>query len=198
MANEIQGKKVAILAADGFEESELRKPKEALEAAGAQTVIVSLQPGSIRGWKDKNWSDQVLVDHTVDDAKAENFDALVIPGGTMNPDKLRMDEKAVAFVRRFFESGKTIGSICHGPWVLVEADLVRGRRVTSYKAIKTDLINAGARWEDSEVVVDEGIVTSRQPDDLPAFCDKLIEEIAEGKHERAPMPSGRESRATMK
>lgn len=180
---QLDGKKIAILATDGFEQSELFEPKKALEEAGAQTQVVSLQSGSIKGWNEKQWGDEVSVDTTVENASASDFDGLVLPGGQMNPDKLRADENAVAFVRAFFEQKKPVGAICHGPWLLVEAGVADGRKVTSYKSIKTDLKNAGADWVDQEVVVDNGLVTSRQPDDLPAFNAKLIEEFAEGKHE---------------
>jgi protease I len=191
MPQDLSGKKIAILAADGFEQSELMVPKQKLEDAGAETAIVSIKPGTIKGWKDKNWADEIPVDTTVDGARPEDFDALVIPGGTHNPDKLRMNEQAVQFVKEFYRSGKPIASICHGPWVLVEADIVRGLNVTSYGSIKTDLKNAGAHWTDEEVVVDEGIITSRDPNDLPAFCDKLIEEIMEGAHARTGSASMR-------
>jgi protease I len=182
MADQLNGKKVAILATDGSEQSELAEPKKALEAAGAQTHIVSLQEGSIKGWKDNNWSDSFPVDALVTDVSASDYDALVLPGGVINPDKLRVDEDAVAFVRAFFDQGKPVGAICHGPWTLINAGVVEGRNLTSYKSIKEDLVNAGAHWFDEEVVTDQGLVTSRQPDDLPAFNAKLVEEIAEGIH----------------
>ena len=179
---QLSGKKIAILATNGFEQSELLEPKKALEEAGAQTHVVSLGSGSIKGWKDKNWGDSVDVDVTLAEASADDYDGLVLPGGQMNPDILRADEKAVAFVRDFFTQHKPVGAICHGPWLLVEAGVVDGRTVTSYKSIQTDMKNAGANWVDQEVVVDQGLVTSRQPEDLPAFNAKLIEEFAEGKH----------------
>jgi protease I len=179
---EIQGKHVAILATDGFEQSELFGPKQALEQAGARTSVVSLRPGEIKGWNDQDWGDTVPVDMTVGQARTEEFDALVLPGGVMNPDKLRMNEEAVNFVLRFFEEGKPVGAICHGPWLLVEADVVDGREVTSWPSLRTDLENAGAIWTDREVVVDGGLVTSRNPGDIPAFSRKLIEEIGEGEH----------------
>jgi protease I len=178
----LNGKRVAILATDGFEESELRSPREALLQAGAFVDLVALKLGAIKGWKDGDWSEVEQVDLAVADAKAEDFDALLIPGGVMNPDKLRMNSDAVAFVRDFFEQQKPVAAICHGPWLLAEADVLKGRKVTSYKSIRTDLINAGAKWEDSEVVVDHGLVTSRSPKDLPAFNAKLLEEVREGKH----------------
>jgi protease I len=184
MANKLEGIKVAILATDGFEQSELFEPKKALEEAGAEVKIVSLKPGEIKGWNEKNWGDSIAVDLTVDEARAEDFDALQLPGGVINPDKLRMEEKAVEFVKAFFEAGKPVAAICHAPWTLVEADVVRGRTVTSWRSVKTDLENAGAKWVDQEVVTDNGLVTSRNPGDLPAFNRKMIEEFAEGIHRR--------------
>lgn len=181
----ISGKKVAILATDGFEQSELLEPKRMLEEAGAETVVVAPHAGEISGWKDKNWADSVKVDETLDGCSAEDFDALMLPGGLMNPDRLRMDPRAVDFVREFASTGKPIGAICHGPWTLIEAGAVRGRKMTSWPAIKSDLENAGAEWVDEEVVTDNGLVTSRKPDDIPAFARKLIEEISEGAHARA-------------
>ena len=183
MAEQLNGKKIAILATDGFEQSELIEPKKALENAGAQTHVVSLESGEIKGWKDKDWGDSVKVDVTIDAANAADYDALMLPGGVMNPDKLRTNEKAVSFVRDFFAGHKPVGAICHGPWTLIEADVVEGRTVTSWPSLKTDLENAGATWVDQEVVCDQGLVTSRKPDDLPAFNAKLIEEIGEGKHD---------------
>lgn len=179
---QLDGKKVAILATNGFEQSELLEPKKALEAAGAQTHIVSLETGSIKGWKDKNWGDSVNVDAIVADVSASDYDALHLPGGQMNPDLLRVNPAAVGFVRSFFEQHKPVGAICHAPWLLAEAGVADGRTLTSYASIKTDMKNAGANWIDQEVVCDQGLVTSRQPDDLPAYNAKLIEEIAEGKH----------------
>lgn len=183
MAEQLNGKKVAILATDGFEQSELMEPKKALEAAGAQTHVVSLESGEIKGWKDKDWGDSVPVDVTIDAANAADYDALMLPGGVMNPDKLRTNDQAVSFVRDFFTAGKPVGAICHAPWTLIEAGVVNGRTVTSWPSLKTDLENAGANWVDQEVVCEQGLVTSRKPDDLPAFNAKLIEEIGEGKHE---------------
>lgn len=184
MKKTLQGKSVAILAADGFEQSELLEPKKALEDAGAEVTIVSLESGKIKGWDEKDWGKSIGVDLTLDEADAADFDALQLPGGVMNPDKLRDDARAVAFVKSFFDAGKPIGAICHGPWTLIEADAVKGRRLTSYSSIRTDLENAGAQWVDEEVVTDNGLVTSRKPADLPAFNAKLIEEIAEGVHPR--------------
>jgi protease I len=182
--HDLTGKKVAILAADGFEQVELTEPRKALDEAGAETHIVSAADGRVKGWQKDHWGDEFEVDVPLDRAAADDYDAIVIPGGQMNPDNLRADEKAVSFVRAFVDAGKPVAAICHGPWVLVEADVVRGRRMTSYHSIRTDLRNAGADWVDEEVVVDEGIVTSRNPDDLPAFNRKVIEEVAEGRHAR--------------
>jgi protease I len=184
MANELQGKKVAILAADGVERVELEQPRQAATDAGAQTELLSLHDGEIQARNnDLEDAGTFQVDRLVADASVDDYDALLLPGGTVNPDKLRMDEDAVSFVRDFFESGKPIASICHGPWTLVEADVVRGRRLTSFPSLRTDLRNAGAEVVDEQVVTDEGLVTSRSPDDLPAFCAKLVEEFAEGRHE---------------
>jgi len=180
----INGKKVAILATDGFEQAELMEPMQALEQAGAQTTIVSIHPGEIKGWSGQDWGQSVKVDQTVDQCDCEDFDALMLPGGVMNPDKLRMDDNAVMFVRDFFEAGKPIGAICHGPWMLVEADVIEDTTLTSWPSLETDIVNAGGMWVDEEVVTDNGIVTSRKPADIPAFNKKLIEEIAEGTHSR--------------
>lgn len=179
----INGKRVAILATDGYEQSELLEPLKALKNAGATVHIVSLNPGVIKGWDDGNWGDTVNVDRTVDEANAAEYDALMLPGGVMNPDKLRVNDMAVSFVTGFFERGLPVGAICHGPWTLINAQVVDGRTLTSYPSIAQDLKNAGATWLDEEVVCDKGLVTSRKPADLPAFCEKLIEEIAEGYHE---------------
>lgn len=180
----LKGKKVALLVAKGFEEVELTEPRKALEQAGAETDIVSIEKDKVRSWKFTDWGGEFDVDAHIADARAEDYDALVLPGGVMNPDFLRMDERAVRFVRAFAKAGKPIGAICHGPWTLVEADAVRGRRVTSYPSLRTDLGNAGANWIDAEVIVDKGLVTSRNPRDLPAFCAKLVEEVAEGRHDK--------------
>ncbi len=183
-SKELKGKKIAILATDGFEESELIDPKKALEGAGAEVEVVSLKSGEIKGWKHADWGKSVSVDKTLDSAEAADYDGLLLPGGVMSPDKLRMEEKAVSFIREFTTAGKPIAAICHGPWSLIETGFVRGRRMTSWPSIKTDLKNAGATWVDEEVVVDTGLVTSRKPDDIPAFNKKMIEEFAEGKHAR--------------
>ena len=176
-------KRVAILATNGFEESELREPKKALENAGAEVHIISEESGSIKGWADGNWSNSYDVDKTLDQVSHSDYNALVLPGGVINPDQLRRNEKAVSFVKDFFKAHKPVGAICHAPWLLAEADVLEGRRITSYSSIKKDMINAGANWIDREVVVDAGLVTSRNPNDLPAFNAKLVEEVYEGKHE---------------
>ena len=176
-------KRIAILATNGFEESELKSPKEAMEKEGFQVDIVSPQAGKIKGWSKGNWSNSYDVDETLDNVKADDYSALMLPGGVMNPDTLRQNDRALTFVRDFFKQEKPVAAICHTPWILISADVVKGRKMTSYKSIKDDLINAGANWVDEEVVVDQGFVTSRNPNDLPAFNAKLIEEIKEGKHE---------------
>lgn len=182
MANDLSGKKVAILAAQGFEQVELTSPKKALEDAGATVHVVSLEEGRIRGWDETDWGDEIDVDRAVADADAGDYDALVIPGGVINPDLLRRDKRAVGFVRQFFAEHKPVASICHGPWMIVEAGAAQGRRMTSFHSIKTDVQNAGATWVDEEVVVDRGLVTSRNPGDLDAFNRKTIEEVREGTH----------------
>jgi protease I len=179
----LTGKKVAILATDGFERSELMSPQSALLDVGATVHIISDHGGSIRSWHNSDWNETVDVDKTVNEVNADDYDALVLPGGVINPDKLRTNEKAVSFIRDFFAQHKPVASICHGPQLLIEAAVVEGRTLTSFPSIKTDLINAGAHWEDSEVVTDNSLVTSRNPDDLPAFNAKMVEEIAEGKHD---------------
>jgi protease I len=175
-------KRVAILATDGVEQVELTEPRKALEDAGATAELVSPKRGKIKAWQHDRWGDELKVDVPLDEARAEDYDALMLPGGVMNPDHLRQDQKAVQFVRSFFAAGKPIAAICHAPWMLIEADVVRGRTVTSWPSLRTDLRNAGADWVDREVVTDEGLVTSRKPDDIPAFNKKMIEEIAEGVH----------------
>jgi len=182
MAERLDGKRVALLVADGFEEVELTEPKRALEEAGATAVIVSPSTDTVRSWQHTDWGVGFDVDSPLDAASESDFDALVLPGGVMNPDALRQNDKAVAFVQGFFDHHKPVAAICHGGWTLAEADVLQGRRVTSYPSIRTDLKNAGAVWVDEEVVVDNGLVTSRNPHDLPAFNAKLIEEVAEGRH----------------
>jgi len=176
-------KRIAILATNGFEESELKSPKEAMEKEGFQVDIVSPETGEIKGWANGNWSNSYKVDRMLNEVEAKEYNALLLPGGVINPDQLRTNEDALLFVRDFFKQKKPVAAICHGPQILISADVVRDRKLTSYKSIKDDLVNAGANWVDREVVVDEGFVTSRNPKDLPAFNSKLIEEIKEGKHE---------------
>ena len=180
--NSLENVKVAILATDGFEQSELLEPRKALEDAGAKVSIVSLKAGTIKAWKHTEWGEEIPVDITVDEADASEFDALLLPGGVMNPDRLRADAAAVSFVRQMGEAGKPIAAICHGPWTLIDADLVHGRTLTSWPSLQADLTNAGAQWVNEEVVVDNGLVTSRKPDDIPAFNAKMLEEFAEGRH----------------
>lgn len=177
-------KRIAILATNGFEEVELRSPKEYLEKQGWKAEIVSPESGSIRSWASTEWGKDYKVDQELKNVKATDYDALVLPGGVINPDKLRTNENALAFIKDFFKAGKPVAAICHGPQILISADLVKGRKMTSYPSIKIDLMNAGAEWHDQEVVVDEGLVTSRNPDDLPAFNKKLVEEIKEGKYQQ--------------
>jgi protease I len=183
VANKLQGKRVAFLATDMVEQVELTEPWKAVEGEGAQPELISLEEGEIQGFKHYDKADKFKVDRTVEEATADDYDALVIPGGVGNPDTLRMDENAVEFTRQFFEQGKPVGVICHGPWMLVETGVVRGRKVTSWPSLETDIRNAGGNWVDEQVVVDNGLVTSRKPDDLPAFNEKIIEEFAEGRHE---------------
>jgi protease I len=178
----LKGKKVAIIAADMVEQVELVEPRKALEKAGADTDLISMEPGAIQGFNHFEAADKHTVDRTIDEAKASEYDALMIPGGVGNPDLMRGDKRMVAFTRSFVEQGKPVAVICHGPWMLVEADVVRGREVTSWPTLRTDISNAGGKWVDREVVVDSGLVTSRKPDDIPAFNSKMIEEFAEGVH----------------
>jgi protease I len=170
----LQGKKVAILVENGFEQSELTEPRKALEAAGAKTTIVSPVKGKVKGWEHTDWGDELPVDLALDDASPAEFDALLLPGGVMNPDKLRLHPKAIDFVRAFAQAGKPIAAICHGPWTLIDAGVAKGRTMTSYPTLRTDLTNAGASWVDREVVVDRGLLTSRKPGDLPAFNREMI------------------------
>jgi protease I len=186
----LNGKKVAILVAEGFEQAEMVGPRQALEQAGAKTSIVSPAEGEVQAWKHFDKGDRFQVDVPLEGARADDYDALLLPGGVANPDQLRANKEAVSFVKQFVDSGKPIGVICHGPWTLIEAGGVKGRTMTSWPSLHTDLVNAGAKWVDQEVVVDRGMVSSRKPDDIPAFSRKLIEEIGEGKHQR-----GRAARA---
>jgi protease I len=190
VTDKLRGKKVAILAADMFERVELEEPRKALEEAGADIEIVSIRDGEIQGFDHFEPAGKLRVDKTVEEVDASDYDALLVPGGVGNPDQLRADENAVSFVRDFAQAGKPMAVICHGPWVLVEAGIARGRRLTSWPSLQTDIRNAGGDWVDEEVVVDNGLVTSRKPDDIPAFNEKMIEEFAEGRHEQAPSPQG--------
>jgi protease I len=180
--DKLKNKRVAIVATDGFEQSELVEPRKALEEAGAKTEVISIKAGKIKGWNMTDWGQEIAVDKTIDSVHAADYDALLLPGGVMNPDKLRRNPDVLKFVVAFFDAGKPVGAICHGPWTLIDAGLVRGRKLTSYESIQSDLKNAGAFWVDEQVVVDQGLVTSRKPDDIPAFNKKLIEEIGEGVH----------------
>ena len=184
----LTGKRVAALLTDGVEQVELTSPKQTLEQAGASVTVISPHGGKVRGWDHDHWGQEFTVDLTLDRARPGDFDALLLPGGVMNPDALRMDERAVQFVREMARSGKPIAAICHGPWLLVEADVVRGRTLTSYPSLKTDVTNAGGHWVDKEAVVDDGLVTSRSPQDLPAFGAKMVEEFGEGRHARGAQP----------
>jgi protease I len=178
----VKGKKVLILATHGFEQSELEIPRDRLKEHGATVHVVAPEKGEIRGWDKKDWGRAVSVDHALDQVKAADYDAIVLPGGQMNPDTLRANPVALKLIREFFDQKKVVAAICHAPWLLIDTGIAKGRKLTSYKSMKADLINAGARWEDKEVVTDEGLVTSRHPGDLEAFSAKIMEEIAEGKH----------------
>jgi protease I len=179
---DLKGKKIAILATNGFEQSELEVPRDRLKKAGATVDVVSLAAGEIKGWDMKDWGQPVKVDKTLDQVKEADYDAIVLPGGQINPDLLRVEQKALNFIKAFFDAKKVVAAICHAPWLLVETGIAKGRKMTSYKSIKTDVINAGAKWEDSQVVTDQGIITSRNPGDLEAFSAKIIEEVKEGRH----------------
>jgi protease I len=180
--NDLNGKRVAILATDGVEQAELTEPRKALDDAGATTIVVSPKEGKIKAWQHDHWGDEIPVDRALREAKPDDFDALMLPGGVMNPDRLRTDKQAVQFVKSFFQAGKPVAAICHGPWLLVEADVVHNRNLTSWPSLQTDIRNAGGDWVDREVVTDMGLVTSRKPDDIPAFNRKMVEEFAEGVH----------------
>jgi protease I len=182
MANDLTNLKVAILVAEGFEQQEMTEPRKALDEAGAETSIVSPSEGHVQGWNHFDKADVFPVDIALEQANADNFDALLLPGGVANPDQLRMQPKAIEFIKDFFTAGKPVAVICHGPWTLIEADVVRGRNITSWPSLKTDLINAGALWTDEEVVVDNGLVSSRKPADIPAFNKRMLEEFGEGLH----------------
>ena len=184
MSHKLEGKKIAFLATDGFEQVELTRPWDAVKEAGADVYLVSLENGQIQGFNHKDPADKFDVDLTLDKASADDFDGLVLPGGVHNPDELRMNEQAVSFVRDFFEQKKPVSAICHGPWTLIEAGVVEGRKLTSWPSLKTDIKNAGGNWVDEEVVVDNGLTTSRNPDDLDAFCSKTVEEFCDGKHKK--------------
>ena len=178
--DKLNGLKVAILATDGFEQSELLEPRRALNEAGAKTEVVSPKQGKVRGWNHKEWGEEVAVDRDLQQADAKQYDALVLPGGVMNPDNLRTDARAVAFVKGFFDQGKPVAAICHGPWTVLETGAARGHRMTSWPSLRTDLKNAGAEWVDEEVVVDKNLITSRKPDDIPAFSKAIIESVSLG------------------
>ncbi|MFZ5737831.1 protease I [Rhodopseudomonas thermotolerans] len=184
MAGQLDGKRVAILATNGFEQSELETPRDKLKAAGAQVDIVSPEQGEIKGWDQKDWGRPVKVDKQLGSVKADDYDAIVLPGGQINPDLLRVDQNALKLIKAFYDAGKPVAAVCHAPWLLIETGIAKGKRMTSYHSIKQDVINAGAKWEDSQVVTDNGLITSRNPGDLEAFSAKIIEEIREGKHQR--------------
>jgi protease I len=185
MASKLNGKKIAILATDGFEQAELIEPRKALEEAGAKTDVIAPKAGEIKGWNTKDWGQKVKVDKALEAARVEDYDALVLPGGVMNPDHLRMDPLAVDFVRKFAETGKTVAAICHGPWTLIEAGVIKGKKLTSWPSLKTDLKNAGANWVDQEVCIDGQFITSRKPDDIPAFSRAIIEAVSGGSAQSA-------------
>ena len=179
---ELNGKKIAILATNGFEQSELEIPRDRLKQAGANVDIISLKAGEIKGWDRKDWGRPVKVDKTLDEVSASDYDAIVLPGGQINPDLLRVEARALKFIKDIFDAKKVVAAVCHAPWLLIETGIAKGRKMTSYKSIKTDVMNAGAKWEDSPVVVDQGVITSRNPGDLEVFSKKIIEEVKEGRH----------------
>jgi len=184
MAGQLDGKRILILATNGFEQSELEVPRDRLKAAGAQVDIVSPEQGEIKGWDIKDWGRPVKVDKALSDARESDYDAIVLPGGQINPDLLRVNKDALKLIKAFYDAGKTVAAVCHAPWLLIETGLAKGKKMTSYHSIKTDVVNAGAQWEDKEVVTDNGLITSRNPGDLEAFTNKIIEEVKEGKHQR--------------
>ncbi|HEX6491420.1 MAG TPA: type 1 glutamine amidotransferase domain-containing protein [Gaiellaceae bacterium] len=196
MAAELQGKKIAFIATEGVEEAELVQPWQAVERAGGRPELVSIEEGEVQAWQHFDKGGRFKVDKTIEEAQVGEYDGLVLPGGVANPDQLRLDENVVSFIRDFATSGKPIGVICHGPWTLIEAGVVEGRTLTSWPSLQTDLRNAGARWVDQEVVVDRGLVSSRKPDDLPAFNAKILEEFAEGKHSQSSEQAPQGSRAS--
>jgi protease I len=184
MPGQLDGKRILILATHGFEQSELEVPRDRLKAAGAQVDVVSPEKGEIKGWDMKDWGRPVKVDKPLSDAREGDYDAIVLPGGQINPDLLRINDKALTLIKAFYQQKKVVAAVCHAPWLLIETGIIKGRKATSYKSIKTDCINAGAKWEDSQVVTDDGVITSRNPGDLEAFSNKIIEEVSEGLHQR--------------